>query len=62
MNDHVQLLEGLVTATRIIDRAQAFAYEQSQPAGKAGRDKDMLDYGVLFAALVMARLQLDDAF
>ena len=62
MNDHAQLLEGLVTATRIIDRAQAFAYGQSQLAGKAGREKDMLDYGVLFAALVMARLQLQDAF
>jgi hypothetical protein len=62
MNDHVQLLEGLVTATRIIDRAQAFAYEQSQRVGKAGREKDIPDYRVLFAALVMARLQLQDAF
>jgi hypothetical protein len=61
VDDHVQLLEGLVTATRIIDRARAFAYAQLQMAGKAGRNKDMLDYGVIFAALVMARLQLEDA-
>jgi hypothetical protein len=58
VDDHVQLLEGLVSATRIIDHAQAFAYAQLQLAGKAGRNKDMLDYGVIFAALVMARLQL----
>jgi hypothetical protein len=61
VNDHVRLLEGLVTATRIIDNAQAVAYAQVQVASKAGRNKDMLDYGVIFAALVMARLQLEDA-
>jgi len=62
MNNHTQLLEELATASRAIDRAQAFAYAQSQLAGKSGRHKDMLDYGTLFSALVMARLQLEDAF
>jgi hypothetical protein len=61
VNDHVQLLEGLVTAALIIDNAQAFAYAQIHLASKAGRNKDMLNYGVVFAALVMARLQLEDA-
>jgi hypothetical protein len=33
MNNHTQLLEELATASRAIDRAQAFAYAQSQLAG-----------------------------
>jgi len=62
MNHHTQLLEAMATASRAIDRAQAFAYVPSQVAGESGRQQDVLDYGVLFAALVMVRLQLDDAF
>ena len=62
MNDHTQLLEELATASRAVERAQAFAYAQSQLAGESGRHEDMLDYGSVFAALVMARLELDYAF
>ena len=62
MNDHTQLLEELATAIQAVDRAQAYAYAQSQLAGESGRHEDMPDYGSVFAALVMARLELDHAF